>query len=208
VANLLDSAEAGRRHHAGGYLITDWGDNGHLQPPSVSFAPLLLGGAVAWGLDANRDLDVAELLDTVAFDDPTAKLGAALVALGGVWGQTGQHPFNSRPLFSAVVRGAFRLGSGAPDAAQLRAVVHTIDDALVAIATSSPRCADGDAVCDELDVAARLTRNGALRMLERLGAELPGPPDDAATLLERQRAAWLCRARPGGLDDAVARLTP
>ena len=43
-----------RARGAPGYLITDWGDNGHLQPPSVSFGPLVYGGAVAWCRERER----------------------------------------------------------------------------------------------------------------------------------------------------------
>ena len=35
--NLLDAAQVGLARGASGYLITDWGDNGHMQPPSVSW---------------------------------------------------------------------------------------------------------------------------------------------------------------------------
>ncbi|HEX7133308.1 MAG TPA: glycoside hydrolase family 20 zincin-like fold domain-containing protein, partial [Iamia sp.] len=68
-ANLLDAAETARAHGCEGYLVTDWGDNGHHQPPSVSFAPLVYGGAVAWGVDANRDLPLATVLDRHVFGD-------------------------------------------------------------------------------------------------------------------------------------------
>ena len=45
--NLRYAAESGLRHGAGGYIITDWGDNGHWQPLSVSYVPLLYGAALA-----------------------------------------------------------------------------------------------------------------------------------------------------------------
>ena len=58
-ANLLDAAEVGTKEGAAGYLITDWGDNGHMQPPSVSWLPLSYGAAVSWCHAANRDIDIA-----------------------------------------------------------------------------------------------------------------------------------------------------
>ena len=58
-ANLRDAAEVGRVQGATGYLLTDWGDNGHLQPPSVSFAPLLDAAGLAWNAGRHRDLDLA-----------------------------------------------------------------------------------------------------------------------------------------------------
>ena len=82
IPNLLDAAEVGRARGAGGYLITDWGDNGHLQPPSVSFGPLVFGGAVSWSLDANRELDLNAVLDRYVFDDASGALSGALDSLG------------------------------------------------------------------------------------------------------------------------------
>jgi hypothetical protein len=48
LANLRAAAEAGRKHGALGYLITDWGDGGHPQPLAVSYLPYLAGAALAW----------------------------------------------------------------------------------------------------------------------------------------------------------------
>ena len=48
----------------------------------MSLAPLVYAGAVAWGLDANRDLDLPAVLDRFVFDDAAGVLGAALDRLG------------------------------------------------------------------------------------------------------------------------------
>ena len=47
---------------------------------SVSFAPIVWGGALAWGADANRDLDVASVLDRHVFGDGSGTMGACLLA--------------------------------------------------------------------------------------------------------------------------------
>jgi hypothetical protein len=85
-ANLLDAAVAGRAHGARGYVVTEWGDNGHLQPPSVSFGPLLHGGALAWCADTNRGAadDIPDVLDAHVFGDGARQLGAALDTIGRV----------------------------------------------------------------------------------------------------------------------------
>jgi hypothetical protein len=48
LANLRAAAQAGRRHGAIGYLITDWGDGGHPQPLAVSYLPYLAGASLSW----------------------------------------------------------------------------------------------------------------------------------------------------------------
>ena len=51
-ANLLEAAEAGLEYGAGGYLVTDWGDNGHWQQLPVSVPGFMLGAAAAWNCRA------------------------------------------------------------------------------------------------------------------------------------------------------------
>ncbi|MFC9181010.1 hypothetical protein ACFTZJ_09960 [Streptomyces globisporus] len=63
VDNMLDAAETGRENAAGGFLLTSWGDHGHWDAPSVAYGPVVFGGAVSWSLEANRDLDIAAVLD-------------------------------------------------------------------------------------------------------------------------------------------------
>ena len=210
VGNLVDAAEVGRARRAAGYLITDWGDNGHLQPPSVSFGPLLYGGAVSWGRDANADLDVAALLDRHAFDDRSARLGAAVVALGRQWGRTGIDTANGSPLQAALLPPTVSLAAGGmPDAAAVRDVLARIDQAIDDISRAEPRCADGPLVVAELAQAARLARHGAWRLLARVDGDAPSVDAlrvDLTEAIADQRTAWLARARPGGLSDSIGRL--
>ncbi len=208
LGNLLDAAEQGLQFGAGGYLITDWGDNGHHQPPSVSFGPILYGGAVSWSLEANRDLEVADVLDTFVFDDTQAQLGRTLDTIGRQWRSTGQLAFNGSPIFRALIPRS-TMSFGEIDAAACRTVVEVLDEAMADIDRSSPACADGETTQRELIAASRLARHGVWRMLRRTD---DGGPDNATlrTDLEEaialQKDAWLERSRPGGLQDSIGRL--
>jgi hypothetical protein len=204
-ANLLDAARVGLASGARGMLITDWGDNGHLQPPSVSFLPLAYGAAVAWCRERNADLDVAPLLDRFVFADEAQKLGRALEDLGGLYTGTGLVAANASPLFNRLVGGGLLpvWGSASPDGA--KRVLETLQDALAALDASRPTCADGDLVRRELAQAARLARAGARRVATEAGVGVP-EADDLDALIDEQRACWLLRSRPGGLSDSLARL--
>jgi hypothetical protein len=212
VANLLDAAEVGTAERATGYLITDWGDSGHLQPPSISFGPLVLGGAFAWGLDANRSLadDVPGALDRWVYGHDSG-LGATVDELGRLWRRTGMKAFNCSPLEAGLMAGAAHLTLGEPDAAKVGDVVDRLDAALAAIDRSAPHGGDGGIVRQELTAATRLARHGAYRLQARAGGG-PAPAAaaalraDLAEAIELQSAAWLARSRPGGLDDSLARL--
>jgi hypothetical protein len=211
VANLVDAAATGLAEGATGYLIADWGDGGHLQPPSVSFGPLIFGGAVSWCLAANRDLDLPDVLDRWVFGEPptTPSLGGTLDELGRMWRRTGMKAFNGSPLQAGLVVDSALMVMGEPDAAKVAATVERLDAALDTLAASDPTAADGPVVRQELTSAVRLARHGAYRLLDRAGGPAPdrdGLRTDLAEAIELQSAAWLARSRPGGLPDSLAHL--
>jgi len=206
IANLTDAAVTGRAYGASGYLITDWGDGGHLQPPSISFGPLLFGGAVSWCVDANRDLALAPVLDRFVFG---GAIGESLATLGGLSARTGRLAYNGSPLDAVMGRGATSFVSGDADASQLVDVVAVLDEAIDALPRIPLGCADAALVGEELMTAARLARQGAWRLLERAGGKVPDVTARRADLAESialQRECWLARSRPGGLPDSIARL--
>lgn len=207
-ANLLDAARVGRERGAAGYLITDWGDNGHLQPPSVSFAPLVLGAALAWCADANRELDVADVLDRHVFCDEARTLGSLLLEVGDAYRQTGRRAFNASPLFGALV-GSAQIAFGELDVAATRRTADLLGDAMVRVGQVELAAADGALCVRELRQAIRLARHGAWRLLREAGRDAPDDAAlrrDLAEAIDEQRACWRLRSREGGLADSVARL--
>ena len=207
--NLLDAAETGLASGARGYLITDWGDNGHMQPPSISLAPLAYGAAVSWCAAKNRDLDPTAFLDRFVFDDSTGTIASVLARLGEIGEGTGKRAMNGSPLFTDLV-GTGLLGSmGDPTPDGVTAVIEELDACRRALEQARPACPDGTDVVRELRQAARLARHGAFRIARAAGFDRPADPElarDLAEAIEEQRACWLLRSRPGGLDDSVARL--
>jgi hexosaminidase len=210
MANLRDAAEVGRARGASGYLITDWGDNGHLQPPSVSFPPLVYGAALAWCADSNRELDLAACLDRFVFTDGAGTLGAGLALAGGVYQRTGLGWFNGSPLFYRLLaRGGPFAALGSATSAGVELAVAELEEAASLIERSRPACVDGELVQRELLQAIRLARHGARRLARDEGFARHDDADlrrDLTEAIAAQRACWMLRSRPGGLDDSVARL--
>ena len=54
VSNLASAATVGFDAGALGLLVTDWGDHGHLQPPTIAELPLSIGAGFAWSVEAAR----------------------------------------------------------------------------------------------------------------------------------------------------------
>jgi hypothetical protein len=207
--NLRDAAETGRARGARGFLIADWGDNGHLQPPSASWLPLAYGAALAWCADSNRDLAMAPLLDAFVFQDASRTLGALAVDLSETYQGTGKLALNASPLFTELVSGVGLGSFGQLDPARLEATTAQLGAAIESLPRARSTAVDGEVTPRELAVAARLARHGAWRLAR--AANLPCPSDaelkrDLDGAIAEQRATWTLRSRPGGLADSLARL--
>lgn len=158
-ANILDAVEVAAERGAPGFLLTCWGDGGHMEPPSVSFGPIVYGGAVSWSRSANHDLDLAAVLDRHVFADATGTLGGVLDDLGVMWRRTGQRVFNGSSLMAGLCPDVGMLVGGRPDPGRLAPLVADLDAALAALGVLD----DGDAV---------LVKGSRVAGLERLAERL------------------------------------
>src|SRR5262249_52466424 len=82
LSNLRRAADAGRKHGATGYLITDWGDGGHPQPLAVSWLPFAAGAALAWCGKSFDELALVPVLSRDVFQDPSQRIARAALQLG------------------------------------------------------------------------------------------------------------------------------
>ena len=207
-ANALDAVSCAARYGASGILVTEWGDNGHLQPPTVMWPALTYAASVAWCRVTNADLDVAAALDRHVLPDETGRAGAALLEAGEVYRRTGVVQPNGSALHDALAGGGTG-GVGDPTEATIAEVVATLDradDELAAAVFTDP---DRVITRRELRQAVALARHGAWR-LARIH-ELATPDNEAlasdlAHLREEQAACWDARSRPGGREDSLGRL--
>jgi hexosaminidase len=220
IGNNRAAVDTALRSGAGGILNTDWGDFGHLQYLPVSEPGLAAGAALSWCFEANVDLDpgrLAAALDLHCFDDPSGALGRALLALGDAHRQpTAQVP-NMSILCLPLYQPGVRLGDGFTSgltAADLSNAEAAIGEGRDGLAAARSRRHDGALIVDELragaDLVMLLCRDGEAR-LEGDGS-LAGVPaasrhdlaDQLEPMLDRHRALWLARNRPGGLPDSVS----
>jgi hypothetical protein len=68
LENVRKAAKYGKAHGALGFMTTDWGDNGHLQPLLSSFPGFVLGAALSW--NESSDLQLESALDLFVFNQP------------------------------------------------------------------------------------------------------------------------------------------
>jgi hypothetical protein len=211
LANIRDAARTARAFDARGLLLTDWGDLGHLQPPSISLPGLACAAALAWATDSEPEAELFAALDALVVRDPTGTIGAALARLGGLYAQTGIRALNSSPLAMALLRPWKRYEPtwGATDRARLDAIVVELERTRAELAGAKPKGFGGALVARELAQAAALARHGAFRLMHACLGQGPSNVellDDLAPLIVEQRECWLARSREGGLADSLARL--
>ena len=220
VDNCRAAAEAAAGHDAGGLLVTDWGDMGHLQHLPVSDPGLAAAAAFAWCRSSNAGLtaaDLAPLLDRHCYADPAGALGAAVVALGDV------HTLQplALPNISALVLHlyfpqlpAVPPTAGGPSSADLRHVEDAVDDACAGLRQAAPATDHGRLAVEELlasaelvklctaDIAARAQGDGTLGSVP--AATRAALADRLDDVVDAHRERWLARNRPGGLEESCA----
>lgn len=185
LQNIREAVESGRKNHASGLLLTDWGDRGHLQLPEVSFPALAWAGLCAWNPETARTEDAWRWCDVEAFDGEAGATEKWL-ALGRVSDVTGIFPNNASAIFK-MFRGE-----------NVRATPDAIGKALEVLA-ALPRPQT------RAEAWAQTARNLKLGLLR--GGAATGMKVDEKDLLREAKAEhrrlWTLENRPGGLDESL-----
>ena len=199
LANLKLAAEAGRTHGAAGYLVTDWGDNGHWQPYAVSLLPFAAGAGYAWCGTAQDRADLLAQADEHLFRDPQRTTARAALELGQVY-RLLEHPVaNASALFRLLSQKSITNLQEAIPAERMQRTRARLDERLDELAGATSEREDAALLREEWAVAGGLARFA----LER-GLNTPGRGDRLHKVLERYRQQWLARNRPGGLADSLS----
>ena len=217
VDNMRNAAENGLNHGATGYLITDWGDNGHWQPLPVSYLGFAYGAALGWHFEGNRDIDVPTAVSRYAFRDRQDIMGRLAHDLGNIYETSDIRLHNGTILFFLLQtrpgqfdqkRKELLTGdlSNRGDFQRMRA---RIDEVMTPLDKAHMDRADADLIRAEFTWAADMLRHACDRALWLLdGAAAPNETlaEEANELIDRYHILWLARSRPGGYRESVARM--
>jgi hexosaminidase len=217
TADIGEAVDGALARGGDGVLVTDWGDQGHLQYLPVGEPGMAWAAAQGWCRSANAGIDLAAALDAHCFGDRAGVLGGVLHTVGNAYLEIGPQFPNLATLvlhlyFPEMVVG--RLFTEGVTTAQVDAADAVLAGAAARLETADPTREDGALVVDELgtaiglvrllcrDARARLAGDGTLGSIPagtraRLAEEL-------AAITAHHRELWLARNRPGGLDDSAA----
>ncbi len=199
AGNIDDAATVGASGGVEGFMLTDWGDNGHLQPLAVSLPAIVRGAVASWtgeGVDPNVDI-CAAVDDLLGAPNGTGDL---LDRLGRISESIGTHVLDASAVFTAIVPanspGGGELDTqGAGDARSLLAEARSLFE------RDSGEDSRWGIAAQELDATCQLADLG----LRKLMGDEPSQ-DDVRRAVDAQREGWLRSSRPGGLEDSLANL--
>lgn len=215
IGNLLNAAENGKKNGAIGFLTTEWGDNGHLQPFAVNLLPYAYGAAVSWGVDENRDIDITRAASLHVFGDASGATGQFAYDLGNVYTLIPGRIHNATAYGAAVYMNEDALRKRAKDTTINRAIIGKVNKELDRLEkrVSQLQMSRNDAklIKREFAYAIHLMRHGMARIQHMLplSAKTAAPaPSKAARrkLVAEHSTVWLARNRPGGMDDSAANI--
>ena len=220
IGNLRSAAENGLKHGAIGYLNTDWGDEGHMQPLPVSYLGFLVGAAESWNHEAAADLDIPAALDTFVFCDDAGVMGKLAFDLGNVYQLLDANSFNSSLFFNTLIADADQLaetGVGPGQGfsrEQCNRALDAIQEIITPLSQARMRRPDATLIQREFHWVAGMLWH-ACRRIAWINSRRAGQEDidlrrtlaeEIDGLIGAYRELWLTRSRPGGFEDSVVRL--
>jgi hexosaminidase len=208
--NLKNAAINGLKFGASGYLITDWGDNGHWQVLPVSYLGLAAGAAYAWSNDSNRTLDVQVVLSKFAFQDNSGWMGKIAYNLGNLYKETDMLLDNTSALFEIMQEPMDNwIAKYDPIQAKVRFshIQDLIEHASGILLQSSSRRRDNPLLVREFQLTMKLLHhscNRVIRAFQSESASKNAMAVDLDQIINEYQAIWLSRNRPGGLQDSLS----
>lgn len=216
--NLLNAAKYGLEYDAKGYLITDWGDEGHWQYMSVSFAGFSFGAALAWNFEGNSELDVADFLNMFVFKDKNNIMGRFVLDCGNYYLIEKEHEENAALVSSILLEHTAQAVSDVKITEdELIKTKEYIDNLSKTLNNTSMACEDSQIILEEYETSLLLIQHGirlGIYDLKKQKCEdFEGREDMIFELLDeisriktRHIKVWNERNRLGGLEKSLRQM--
>ncbi len=220
-ANLQNAAINGKKHGAMGYLNTNWGDQGHWQPLSVSYPSFVYGAALSWSVSNHTDINIDDICSRHVYNDDTNLSGKAIVNLGNAYLEMGVLTDNSNVFHQLLKRSQKPLKGdrwlNSVNEADTRRTISYIEEQLSQLQKANIRSNDKEIVLKEMEQACQLAIHSchlALLKLNYADTKLNGISKEdrqkltveLSQVIENHKSIWLLRNRPGGLSDSTDKM--
>jgi len=194
TANIARAAAAAVKWGANGLLNTDWGDDGHHHPNSVSWLGYAVGAALSWHYEGNKNLnEIKGPVSTHVYKDASGKAAELYWEIGNVYRII--KDYDRTALYGMTICKYDFDGIGAEKFRWVADIAAGIKARIPELRFSA---ADASTTAAELALACDLVIWAAKK---QLGEDVCN--DAVAAEFSR---VWLLRNRPGGLGDSVKRI--
>jgi hypothetical protein len=219
--NLKNAAIQGKKYFAKGYLTTNWGDNGHWQPMSVTYPAMLLGAAYSWNYSEKTFNNLEFTLNHYIYEDKTGNTAKAILKLGYADTKTNIPNGNANAFHLMLYRYKWTMDgfyqTKELNVEGLEAAEKEILSALEILKEAKPQSKDSAIIILETEQAAKLALHGIHLGIARLYAKDKATENipkevkseliaELKPLIDKHRELWIIRNRPGGLDDSAGKL--
>lgn len=219
--NLKNAAIQGKKYFAKGYLITNWGDNGHWQPMSVTYPAMLLGAAYSWNYEEKTLPNLEFILNHYVYKDKTGNTAKAILKLGYADIKTNIPNGNANAFHLMLYRYKWTIDgfyqTKELNIEGLEAAEKEILAALDILKDAKPQSKDSVIIISETEQAAKLALHGIHLGIARLYAKDKATENipkevkaeliaELKPLIENHKKLWIVRNRPGGLKDSAGKL--
>jgi len=221
LTNITNAAENGKKFGATGILLTDWGDHGHWQTYPCAFPAFVYGAGMSWAIDANKEADIASLLDRYVYMDGANILGKLVYDIGNSYAAAeGYYDGNTSYLSRVLINPQLPITDNSynwltPD--KISIIRSHVTNTMKPLDKAQPKCHDAEIVITEIRHAASLVLFACDLLEARLEAK-DGEVVNIAPekrkqltvrlrdLIEEHEIIWLKRNRIGGLSDSSGKM--
>ena len=210
--NIGDAVETAVLHDVDDVAVTEWGDNGHLQPLAVAAGPLALCARALW--TGSTPADTADAASTevtsLLLGDGSGELGTRLRDLGFIAEGLGRRCFNASPVVEELIAHPITFASGELDRSRVRVALELLESTVHDFAAANLEGSFGSVAREDLHACARLALHGLARLASRIGLRSPTSDlaADFAEVVDLLCNAWRRSSREGGFQQTVACLSP
>lgn len=200
--NISKAAVHGYRNGASGFMITDWGDNGHWQPLATSFPGFVFGASKAWNSRSHAPLEA--LLDQFVFE--SEGWGKLLLHIGDL-DQALNLPIHNRSILFTLLQEEAEVIKKQydPSVTALKATRKNAEELKATLKTLASTAPVEPIIARELEWVLDMQIHACRRGIQIFDGR---PPDliypNALELRERHKEIWDFRNRPGGYRDSRA----
>ncbi|MDD4495155.1 MAG: family 20 glycosylhydrolase [Eubacteriales bacterium] len=212
--NLVNAAVNGKRYGAEGYLITDWGDNGHLQYQPFSYPGYVYGACLSWNVKDNIDADISIYLDEFVFMDKNRVTTQNMKDLGNYYLVEKHKIFNYTSLAKSLFSGLDE--SEIPeflDRQVAQAIEDYVNNIVKRLDFAKMDCPDAELIDEELRNTCNLILHGTKLVKLKINLRQKNPNEiseevltemigDISRIIEKHTELWLRRNRQGGLEES------